>query len=115
MNLMVVLRTVLLTTLALLTPLNAQESVVGLLAQLESGNWTERSNALDRLTKMPDAMRSDVVRAALLSRLDAEEPHHSPNPPRNQRTKIGRRHLRRRLCRMDHDQLAIPKRREIDQ
>ncbi len=50
----------------------AQDAVPGLLAQMESRNWDERSGALERIVKLSDAMRDPLVRSALMSRLDAE-------------------------------------------
>jgi hypothetical protein len=66
------LRNFMLAALALVAVASCQDVVPGLLAELESRSWTDRSGALERIIKLPDAMKNPVVRSALLSRLDAE-------------------------------------------
>ena len=65
-------RNFMLVALALGTGAGAQNVVPGLLAELGSQNWMDRSTALERIIKLPGAMQDPVVRSALLSRLDAE-------------------------------------------
>lgn len=66
------LRNLLMAALAAAAVANGQELLSGLLAQLESRDQLERSDALSRIATLPGAAKSPVVCAALLSRLDQE-------------------------------------------